>query len=113
MTTPSEQSVNIARELGVIGHYHCEDSWYSCPLAPDGCADDGQPADKCTCDYEGRINKIATALDAQRERDAKVVREKCEACEGTGYASPQDPDSTDECMYCGVPIQAIRQQVRP
>jgi hypothetical protein len=29
-------------------HYYCEDSWYSCPLAPEGCADKDWP-EACNC----------------------------------------------------------------
>ncbi|GAF96347.1 unnamed protein product, partial [marine sediment metagenome] len=29
-------------------HYYCEDPWYSCPKAFDGCANDDKP-DKCDC----------------------------------------------------------------
>ena len=56
-----------ARELGVIGHYYCEDSWYSCPLAEGGCADGRQEEDKCNCGYDERIKKIATALEEEIE----------------------------------------------
>jgi len=34
------------------GHYVCEDPWYSCPLSPDGCADDRQTG--CTCGADKR-----------------------------------------------------------
>jgi hypothetical protein len=29
------------------GHYQCDDPWYSCPLNPEGCADERQT--ECTC----------------------------------------------------------------
>jgi len=29
-------------------HYYCEDSWYSCPQAEDGCADDRR-GPECDC----------------------------------------------------------------
>ena len=32
-----------------IRHYYCEDGWYSCPLAPEGCFDDSVPQNKCNC----------------------------------------------------------------
>ena len=59
----------------MVGHYYCEDSWYSCPLAEGGCADDQQEAGKCNCGYEERINKIAAALLEEIEHDAKVADE--------------------------------------
>lgn len=30
-------------------HYYCEDSWYSCPQAEDGCADDRRRGKPCDC----------------------------------------------------------------
>ena len=31
-----------------IMHYYCEDSWYSCPKAEDGCANEGA-GKECNC----------------------------------------------------------------
>lgn len=31
------------------GHYYCEDCWYSCPKAPEGCCDDQKPKNVCDC----------------------------------------------------------------
>ena len=41
-------------ELARRKHYYCEDSWYSCPKHPDGCANDGVGPD-CNCGAD-RIN---------------------------------------------------------
>ena len=42
--------MNVFKELESLRqkHYYCEDSWYSCPKAEDGCADDRQGTD-CNC----------------------------------------------------------------
>lgn len=49
--------------------------------------------------------RIRAAVEAQKERDAKAIRDNCPACEGTGHA-----DAETECEYCGRPIAAIRAQ---
>ena len=54
------------------------------------------------------IKILAAYRTALIEACAAAIREKCEACEGTGYANPRDAEAVDECMYCGLPRQAIR-----
>ena len=59
--------LNIIQELEnlKIGHYYCDDSWYSCPLSSEGCADDSIPQDECNCgasEYNERIDKIIKYL---------------------------------------------------
>lgn len=41
-----------------IPHAYCEDSWYSCPLAEDGCSDETVDKTKCNCRAEGHNAKI-------------------------------------------------------
>ena len=31
------------------GHYYCEDTWYSCPNAPEGCCNDEYKDKGCNC----------------------------------------------------------------
>src|SRR3990167_8610553 len=50
---------------------------------------------------------------AQRERLCNLIREQCKACGGSGYGAVRYNKyggfvEGDECMYCGVPIAAIR-----
>lgn len=50
------------------GHRYCEDSWYSCPKAEDGCAND---ADGTNCNCRADINnatidEIIKALNEDR-----------------------------------------------
>lgn len=73
----SEWARGKAESLG-FGHYYCEDSWYSCPLAEDGCADD-RAGDKCRCGLADDIDKIAAALDDARregEQEASAAYKK-------------------------------------
>jgi hypothetical protein len=36
------------KQLALWSHYYCEDSWYSCPKAEDGCSDENA-GDDCNC----------------------------------------------------------------
>jgi len=51
---PNYNKDRLMAELKVIyylalkKHYYCEDGWYSCPLAEEGCADDSQEG-VCSC----------------------------------------------------------------
>ncbi len=55
-------------------HTYCEDGWYSCPLAPDGCLNDSIPKGICTCGADktnAEIRKtsqmISDAIEKLRE----------------------------------------------
>lgn len=53
-------------ELAKRGHRYCEDSWYSCPLAEDGCANDNLPKDKCDCgadEHNANVEELLKQLD--------------------------------------------------
>ena len=48
-------------ERSRIPHNYCEDSWYSCPKAEDGCANDYLAADECNCgadEYNNDLDEI-------------------------------------------------------
>jgi hypothetical protein len=38
-------------------HYYCEDSWYSCPKAEDGCCNDSK-GEECDCGADKQHEKI-------------------------------------------------------
>ena len=47
-------------------HYYCEDTWYSCPKHPNGCADETEP-DECNCGadkYNDLVDEIVAELRA-------------------------------------------------
>ena len=48
-------------------HYYCEDSWYSCPKAEDGCADDRRgPECDCGADkWNTIVDSYTTKLDSE------------------------------------------------
>ena len=51
--------------------------------------------------------------EGKGERLCNLIREQCKACGGSGYGAVRYNKyggfvEGDECMYCGVPIAAIR-----
>ena len=68
-------------ELAKRPHYQCEDSWYSCPMSQDGCANDA--AEGCDCganDHNAKVGVIATLL-LQRKIDTPDTGEVAELVE--------------------------------
>jgi hypothetical protein len=57
------------KENGRRGHYECDDRWYSCPKAPDGCAND-MAGDECLCGAD-KFNAEVDALIAEAEAEDK------------------------------------------
>jgi len=43
-----EEQIQQILEPLRVPHFYCDDSWYSCPKAEDGCANDGA-GDDCNC----------------------------------------------------------------
>ncbi len=57
-------------------HLCCEDSWYSCPLHPEGCADDRET--DCTCGataWNKRIIDYLAAIEAAGKPETKSEEE--------------------------------------
>jgi len=46
-------------------HHYCEDSWYSCPKHPDGCANDD--ITECNCGADEHNKKIDDAINRIKE----------------------------------------------
>ena len=52
------------------GHYYCDDCWYSCPKAVDGCCDESR-GDECECgadDYNALLAKIIGLLTSEVQK---------------------------------------------
>jgi len=52
------------------GHYYCDDCWYSCPKAVDGCCDESR-GDECDCgadDYNALLAKIIGLLTPEVQK---------------------------------------------
>ena len=49
--------------LAIRAHFWVDgDSWYSCPKAPDGCADDQWPKDVCNCGADTHNERVTALL---------------------------------------------------
>ncbi len=54
-------------------HYYCEDRWFSCPMDPDGCANESQPQ-ICTCGAD-KVNAYLDELDEKLQRIVMIAEE--------------------------------------
>lgn len=58
--------MDVIKELESLKrqHRYCDDSWYSCPMHPDGCANADEPYE-CNCGadkYNAKIDEIINEL---------------------------------------------------
>ena len=53
----------LAAIIAILGHYECEDCWYSCPKSTEGsCNDDA--GDECNCGVEKIAERILAVLES-------------------------------------------------
>ena len=64
-------------ELARRKHYYCEDSWYSCPKHPDGCANDGLGPD-CNCGADQINAEVDAILSELPQNDKAQLRSEAE-----------------------------------
>lgn len=50
------------KNLALMRHYYCEDCWYSCPKAEDGCCNDAE-GDECNCGADSHNKKVEEIYD--------------------------------------------------
>ena len=75
------------RRVIIGGHYYCEDPWYSCPLAENGCANEAIDETVCTCGYDDRVKALDAALQqARREALEEAVKKVCPYCADRRWA---------------------------
>ena len=58
-----------------IEHYYCDDCWYSCPKAEDGCCDEAK-GDECTCGAEEKHKEVWSFILKSYKLGKKEEREK-------------------------------------
>ena len=63
----SEITQRQRAEAGIGKHYECEDSWYSCPLSEEGCANDGEDKTRCNCGRDDRKVQLELLLTTARQ----------------------------------------------
>ena len=76
-------------------HDYCEDSWYSCPKAPDGCSNEDR-GDDCFCgaeEYYDEIKQFIRQELKQARIDVATKLEKCVefSCNKEGTYKPYQP----------------------
>ncbi len=54
------EEVGRLKKLAHRGHTYCEDGWYSCPKAEDGCLDE-RAGDDCNCGADEHNAEVETA----------------------------------------------------
>jgi hypothetical protein len=86
MTRALLQQALDALEKSKRSHTYCDDGWYSCPQAPDGCFDDSR-GPECDCgadEFNAELDKTITAIrdhldapeqDADKQLAASQARE--------------------------------------
>lgn len=79
--------IEAIKKLAYTGHYTCEDSWYSCPLSEDGCANDAA-GDECNC--WAQSNKEMEALFNQLEAKIKELESSLRWIPVTEQLPPHD-----------------------
>lgn len=71
-----------ARAEAIAGpHYECEDCWYSCPLSADGCCNENEAKDVCTCGRDERVKQIMVLEDAAYQRGLSQGKEALQAAD--------------------------------
>ena len=53
-------------------HYYCDDSWYSCPKHPEGCANDAQ-GDECNCGADAHNVVLDSVIANLRELESSCA----------------------------------------
>jgi len=58
----TDSLIQTLAKLAIREHYYCDDRWYSCPKAPEGCADDSQ-GDECNCGADKHNEKVLDLIN--------------------------------------------------
>jgi hypothetical protein len=67
----SRQTIDAIKEIAKLAkreHYYCVDSWYSCPKAEDGCANDDYDENECSCgadEHNAKIEKLIKTIEKE------------------------------------------------
>ena len=69
--------IDVFAELETLRrqHYYCDDCWYSCPKAEDGCCDESQGGE-CNCgadEHNARLDRIVAYLRAALDNAGEIA----------------------------------------
>ena len=67
MNSEIENKLKELQEFATNSHYYCEDSWYSCPLAEDGCGNDALDKNTCYCGADEKNKEVRKIINELRE----------------------------------------------
>ena len=56
------QSIRELEKLAYHQHYYCDDCFYSCPLAIDGCCNDAFDDNKCNCGANKHNEEVRSTI---------------------------------------------------
>jgi len=57
-----------------IQHHECDDCWYSCPKASDGCCDESV-SDECNCGAERKHEELRDfIMKALQKKESEIIR---------------------------------------
>lgn len=66
-------ALEAMRLLAMREHYTCDDTWYSCPKSPEGCANEGN-GDECICGADEHNAKVERLYAAVMQEEEAPVR---------------------------------------
>ncbi len=58
----ADSLIQTLAKLAIRKHYYCDDRWFSCPKAPEGCADDRQ-GNECNCGADEHNEKVLDLIN--------------------------------------------------
>lgn len=90
------------------GHYYCEDSWYSCPKAEDGCADDRRGPD-CDCGADEHNAEVDALMAILRMSNQEPAFPRDHAADGHNGMTLRDYFAAKAMQAC---IPARRDQFK-
>lgn len=61
--------------MALRDHYYCDDTWYSCPLSIDGCADEFIDKNECNCGADEHNYKLELFYIEIWERHGDILNE--------------------------------------
>ena len=72
-----KENLASLKDLALMSHYYCEDSWYSCPKAADGCAKDNDGECDCGADeHNAKVLKLYADLMMELSKEEDYTNSK-------------------------------------
>lgn len=105
MTPPQRLAITRLAELAKRKHYYCEDSWYSCPKDPEGCANSELPEDECDCGadkHNAEVDRAMSHFDDEWHHEKESILTRPQFCISCGEITKPGARGTEtHCSQCG------------